>query len=202
MKRLLVKIFIVYLLYVNSAFAAQTPSEYFVGTLGVQKTVTVDSSGTTTATIQPSTGALNSFLKPSFIITTNSSNTQNLTFSASANTSTTTQNAIFNISTNKYIILTNSNSLPPVSSLTDIKTGTPTGASNPNAIAYSINDPAVVTGLTVTYNATNKNWDLSLTKKSQTPTSVTIPAASPLSGTFSGADLIGDYQATITLTFN
>lgn len=192
----------VYLLCVNSVFAAATPSDYFVGTLGTQKTVTVNPSGVTTSTITPSTGNLVTTLTPSFYMTTNSNSSQSLTFSATTNTQTTTENAIFNVSTNKYIILTNSLNLPPVSSITDIKSGSPNPTNNPNAIAYPINDPATATGLTVNYNSTNKNWDLVLSKKGQTATSATIPSGSPLANTYNYTDSAGPYYATIILTFN
>lgn len=192
----------VYLLCVNSVFAAATPSDYFVGTLGTQKTVTVNPSGITASTITPSTGALVTTLTPSFFMTTNSNSSQSLTFSATTNTQTSTENAIFNVSTNKYIILTNSLHLPPVTSITDIKGGSSNPINNPNAIAYSINDPATATGLTVNYNTTNKNWDLVLSKKGQTATSVTIQSGSPLTNTYNYTDSAGPYYATIILTFN
>lgn len=202
MKVKLITNLIVYSLCVNSAFAASTPSDYFIGTLGTQKDVTVNPSGVTTSTITPATGNLVTVLTPSFYITTNSNASQSLTFSATTNTQTSTENAIFNVSTNKYIILTNSTNLPPLSSITDIKSGSPTPTNNPNAIAYSINDPATATGLTVNYNSTNKNWDLVLSKKGQTPTSVTIPSGSPLANTYNYTDSAGTYSATIILTFN
>lgn len=199
----LLKFLIIYLLCTNSCMAAQTPPEYFVATMGVQREVIVDTSGTITSTITPSTGQLVTALIPSFYIKTNKKSSQNLTFSAATNTQSGLENAIFNILTNKYIILSNSTHPPTVAAINNIKTGCPTICDNANAIAYKINDPPSQSGiLTVTYNNTNKNWDLVLTKKGTTSTSITIPSGSPLSGSYSVQDRAGSYQATVTLTFN
>lgn len=203
MKNKLLKVLIVYLCCTNFCLAAQTPSEYFVATMPVQREVVVDSSGTTNSTITPSTGALVSALIPSFYIKTNSRNAQYLTFSATTNTQSGAENAIFNIASNKYIILSNVTYQPTSAALANIKSGSPTPCDNQNAIAYTINDPPSISGaLSVTYNTTNKNWDLVLTNRGQTPTSVTIPSGSALSGTYSSGDRAGTYQATVMLTFN
>lgn len=202
MRDKLFKSLLFYFLCSNIVFGAQTPSDYFTATMSSIKTVTIDPSGATTATMNSSTGALSNALTPSFFMTTNTATSQPLTFSATVNTQGGNQNAVFNISSNKYIILSNSSYLPPLSSITNIKSGNPSAANNPDAIAYTINDPTSTTGLTVSYNATNQNWDLVLSKKGQTGTSATITTANPLANTYSQEDTAGNYQATITLTFN
>jgi len=186
----------------QSAFAAQTTSQFFI--VGCPETNSVATNGgNIAATINTDTGALSTSLNPGFTITTNNRGEKELTLSAKANTSTTTQNAIFNIGSARYIILTNNTVLPPIASLTDIKTGSPTAANNSNAIAYAINDPTNIPGqLSVAYNSGNKNWDLEVTHRGSTSTSVTIPSGTPLSGTYSSDDEAGSYKATITLSFN
>ncbi len=201
-KKLIVMIVCALLSCYQGVYAAQTATYYFSTTCPQTNSVTTNG-GNTSATINVDTGALSAAFTPAFMITTNSKNSQSLTLSAKANTQGGLQNSVFNISSTNYIILTNSTTLPPISSLTDIKSGTPTAANNPNAIAYQINNPAATAGkLSVTYNSTNKNWDLTLTNRGQTPTSVTVPVNTPLNGTFSTDDETGSYQAIITLSFN
>ena len=182
-------------------FALTTPSDYFVANLAPVKSITV-TGGNFTSVIDVNTGALGTSLSTQFTMTTNTAASQNLTMSSTANIQGSTVNSIFNISSTKYIILTNSNHLPTASAINDIKTGTPSAANNPNAIAYQINDPTTATGLTVNYNNTNKNWDLTLAKKGSTVTTIAAPAAAPLAETYSILDRAGTYQATIILTFN
>ncbi len=194
-------IFFGILIFSQSAFAARTDSQYFVAGCPESKSV-VTNGGNISATINVDTGALSTSFTPAFTMTTNSRNNQYLTISASANTNTTAQNAVFNIGATRYIILTNNTVLPAIASLTNIKTGSPTAINNPNAIAYGINDPATATGLTVAYNSTNKNWDLTLARRGSTNTSITVPANTPLTNTYSADDEEGSYRATVTLSFN
>lgn len=201
MKKILL-LLLIYLIIPSYILAQQTDSQYFTATAPITKSV-VANGGNITATMNVDTGALSTAFAPAFTITTNSRNTQYLTLSATANIAGGNTNAIFNISTTKYIILTNDTHLPQSGAITDIKSGSPTAASNPNAVAYVINDPAAISGkLSVIYNTTNKNWDLVLTNKGQTPTSITIPANTPLNQTYSIDDESGSYKATITLSFN
>lgn len=185
----------------QQVIAQQTSSYYFTTSLAATKSVATNG-GNITATINTDTGLLSAALTPAFLITTNSSNTQTLTMSATATTTSGSTNAIFNIGTSRYIVLTNNTIIPAIPSVNDIKSGTPTAVNNPNAIAYAINDPATATGLTVSYDSTNKNWQLSLKQRGQTQTSITIPISTPLSNTFSTDDEAGSYKATITLSFN
>jgi hypothetical protein len=187
--------------YSSFVLAAQTDSQYFTAPLALTQNVTTNG-GNITATINVSTGALSSSFTPGFTMNTNGGAAQSLTMTATANSQGGSQNAIFNISTTKYIILSNSTVSPPVSSFTDIKSGSPTAANNPNAIAYVINDPATVPArLTVSYNILGKYWDLVLTHNGNTNTSITVPANTPLANTYSFDDEPGNYQATITLSF-
>lgn len=191
------------LIFPASAYAERTPSYYFTATCPKTKSI-VTNGGNINTTINIDTGVLSTNLNPGFLITTNSRDEEDLTLSATSQNLGGTANAIFNIGASRYIILTNSTQLPPASAITDIKTGTPTAANNPNAIAYTINDPATTAGqLSATYSNTNKNWRMVLTHRGNTTTSITIPAATnPLTNTFSGDDEAGSYQATITLSFN
>lgn len=187
----------------QQSWAAQTTSQMFTANANATDSVATNG-GNITSVIDPTTGALNTTINPGFLITTNSANTQTLTMSATTTTQSGSTNAIFaDLLTNKYIILTNSNTLPAASSITNITGLSPTPASNPNAIAYPINDPASIVGqLTVAYVPLSSNWLLTLTHKGTTATSITIPSGSPMSNTYSLDDETGTYQATITLTFN
>lgn len=202
-KNILLIPFLTTLTFAQTAFANQTQSYYFTGVMENTKAVSTNG-GNLNATIDTSTGVLSKALTPGFIISTNTGQEQDLTISAKCQIQGGTTPAILNISSAKYIVLTNSAVLPSSSSVNDITTTThsPTPSLNPNAIAYGINDPATATGLTVGYNMTTKVWYLQLKKNGQTPTSITIPAAAPLSGTYSVDDEPGDYKATITLSFD
>lgn len=200
LKKLQLILFIIFLSN-NYALADELPRCYFRATLPVIQLIRV-TGGNITSTINPTTGILSAPLNPTFTITTNDPSTQNLTMSATTDTQSSTANAVFNTTSAKYIILTNSNNLPPTTALDNIKSGSPSTSLNPNAIAYQIQDPTTATGLTVAYNSTNKNWNLTLNKRGSTSTTITTPASTPLSGTFSVLDSAGAYQATIILSFN
>ena len=201
MRKIYLQIIFIWVLMSPCAFASQTTPLFLMAPLFSGCAVTTNG-GNISATINPDTGALSTSFTPAFKLTTLSGSAKALTYSATCNTTTTAQNAIFNISTKKYIILTNSTVLPPVSSVNNIKTGAPTAASNPNAMAYIINDPPAIAGqLAVSYNTTNKLWNLTLTHLGNTNTSITVPAATPLGNTYSFDDEPGAYQATITLSF-
>src|SRR5574344_1312360 len=197
-----IKIFIICFLFIqNCSIAEQTTPYYFVADYPTTNCVSTNG-GVISTTINNSTGALANSLTPSFLIGTNSPATQNLTMSATAITTSGNTNAIFNIGTNKYIVLTNNSITPSLTSVTNINRGYPTASSNPNAIAYQVNDPTAFYGLTQSYNSTNKNWRLTTTQYGYMVTSLTIPATSPLTNTFSVAnDEAGNYRATITLSF-
>lgn len=184
------------------SFAAETEHQYFTACGCQFKCATVTDCKNYTATINTDTGALSNNITPNFCMTTNDRGAQNLTMSASTNTQSGITNAIFNVSTNTYIILTHADNPPTTAAVADIKNGTPSVANNPNAIAYSISNPDSVKGvLNVSYNSTNKNWQLLLTKRGQTYTSIAIPSGNPLANTYSIDDEAGDYEATITLSF-
>lgn len=189
------------LIFSPTVHAAQTTPQYFTATAPETKSVATNG-GNTAATINIDTGVLSTAFTPGFSMTTNSRCPDQLTLFATTTTQSGSQNAIFNIGLLKYIILTNSTTPPPLSSLTDIKSGSATAVNNPNAIAYPINNPVPTSGqLTVAYNSTNKNWDLVLTHRGTTLTSITVPAGPPLSNTYSADDEAGSYQAIVTLSF-
>jgi hypothetical protein len=127
---------------------------------------------------------------------------KNLTLSVVANTTTGYQNAVFDSGATSYVILTNSSSPPPISSLNDIKSVTGTLSNNPNAIAYAANNPSGGADVTVTYSSINKNWNLLLNTTTGRTTTFTIPAGAPLSDSYSSDDETGSYQAIVTLSFN
>lgn len=183
-------------------FSAQTNSQYFAAPLAPGDSVSANG-GNITATIDISTGALSAAFAPGFTMNTNNSGSSpQLNLTATATSQGGSQNAIFDVSTIRYIILANSTVPPPVSSFTDIKTGSPTAANNPNAIAYTINDPtAVATRSTVSYDSTGKFWVITLLKNGNTNTSITVPASTPFANTYSSDDEPGNYQAIITLSF-
>lgn len=182
---------------------AEQTSPYYLTTTNPAITSINTTSKVVSTTMDSNTGLLSAALNPGFIITTNSPQTYTLTMSATATTtSSTTNNAIFNIGSTRYIALTNNTVLPTTTSLNNITSGSPTSTSNPNAIAYPIDDPTTATGLTVAYSSTNRNWLLTLNRVGNTTTYLVIPANTPLSNTFSTDDEAGDYKATVTLSFN
>lgn len=184
-----------------NAKAEQTSAYYLTSSNPAVESVS-GSGRNLTATIDTDTGLLSSALSPSFTILTNSPQTYTLTMSATNTTSGGTTNAIFAIGTTRYIVLTNNTVLPNTASVNNITSGSPTALNNPNAIAYQVNNPTTTTGLTATYNTTNKNWLLTLNRAGATNTSLVVPAAIPLTNTFSSMDEAGDYKATVTLSFN
>lgn len=183
-----------------AAFASQTTSQYFTGNLAVLNIVLTDG-GNLTANIDSSSGALSAAFTPGFRMITNSRDPQSLTMTATVMTTTISVNSIFNIGSTKYIVLGNFSNRPTTSAVSDITGGSPSGENNANAIAYIINDPAVTSGLTSAYDAVNKRWNLTLTHRGTTTTSITVPSGTPLAETFDYNDQAGDYQAIITLTF-
>lgn len=191
------------LLLSPSAFAASTNPHLMRGALEEVNSV-APNGGNIAANINDVTGALDAAFTPGFRITTNKDGgSKDLTQSWTCNTSGATQNAIFNDATYAYVILTNTDALPPVSSVTNIKTLAPTPASNPNAIAYLINDPPNIIGtLQTEFVPADNNWKLHLSKQGITDTNQTIPAALPYTNTFSGDDEAGRYQATVTLSLD
>lgn len=202
-KKLILTTLLGALLFSPSSFAASTNPQNFRGGLEEINSV-APNGGIIDANIDPTTGALSVSFTPGFRITTNKDGgNKELTQSWRCNTSGASQNAIFNVASVPYVILTNNDALPPVSSVNDIKTGAPTPASNPNAIAYSINDPPNIIGVLQTeFSPTDNDWKLHLSKQGPTDTSQTVPTTIPFANTFSGDDEAGRYQATVTLSIN
>ena len=198
MKNILI-IFILNLTFVHPIMAAQTNPINLNGLLPSTVTVTT-SGGNINTIIDSSTGALGGAFNPSFEMRSNDPTQKNLTVKITANTNTGYQNAVFDIGTTKYIIMTNSNYPPNISSLNDIKTGAL--ANNPNAIAYIANDPSDDTGnVSISYNNSNKYWDLRLTNNKSGKTTFTVPAGTPLNNSYTYDDEAGDYKAIVTLSF-
>lgn len=199
---LILIIFIIKIYYMQSAMAAQTNPINLNGVLPATVNV-ITSGGNTKTTIDGSTGALSGTFNPAFEMRSNTPQQKHLTLAVTANTSSGYQNAVFNIGNIKYIIMTNAAFPPNVSSLNDIKTGSPNAINNPNAIAYIANDPSNDTGnITITYKSVLKNWDLFLTSSGNAKTTFTISAGTPCNNTFSAVDESGDYKAVVTLSFN
>src|SRR5574344_1801032 len=144
-------LFIVILFVQSITFASQSTPYYFDATYPTTKFVRANG-GVINANIDNNTGALSAILTPSFLIGTNSYISQTLTMSATATTTSGNVNAIFNNGSNKYIVLTNNNVTPTAASVNNITGGSPTLSSNPNAIAYQVNNPTTYYGLSVTYN--------------------------------------------------
>lgn len=199
----IISTFIIIIFTQGFAVANQTDPQYFVASMCETKCLAF-TGGTISSSINVDTGALSAAISPSFAMSSNRNNTY-LTLSATTNYNGGSANGLFNISGTPYIILTHSSSPPTLASITNIKTPASTvAASNPNAIAYPITGPSTVaSSITSTYSTTNNNWSLRLIKKGMVNSNLTIPAGSPLSGTYSiDDDEAGTYQATITLTFN
>lgn len=184
-------------------YAATTASQTVTGTLAAMQQV-VTNGGNITATIDPDTGTLSAAFTPGFTITTNTASSQPMTLTSTCNTTTVAQNAFFGNGSagTTFIVLTNNTVLPTVAAVTDAKSGSPTPANNADVIVYGITPPSTIAGqLVYTWNNTNQNWDIALTHKGNTNTSVTVPAAAPKASTYSFDDDPGNYQATITLSF-
>lgn len=202
-KNLIYTLILTAVMSTQGVYAQSTNPQNFVGALPEVNMVETNG-GVINVNINNTTGALNASLTPGFRITTNKEGgTKDLTQSWTCNTSTTTQNAIFNDGTYAYVILTNTDTLPAVASVDNIKTLAPTPASNPNAIAYLINDPPNQIGVLQTeFQPATNDWKLHLSKQGVTDTSQTIPGTNVYPNTFSGDDDAGRYQATVTLSLD
>ncbi|MCI1272902.1 MAG: hypothetical protein LKG27_00510 [Clostridiaceae bacterium] len=180
--------------------AATTASQIVTATLGTTKAVQTNG-GTISSTIDDS-GNLVTALSPSFLIITNTAASQAMTLQATANTTTGNVNAFSGNGTTNYITLTNSTILPTAASVTNAQSASPVVTSNPNVITYQITNPTNSTGvITYTWNSTNSLWNIALTNKGNLAQTYTIPTGAAKSGTYSGDDEAGSYQATITLSF-
>lgn len=199
-KFLLKSIIIFSLINPGVVFASQTTSQYFIGTMPECNSVTTNG-GNLSATINTTSGELSDALTPGFKMTTNTILPKILTITATVKTTGGNVNSIFNIGVSKYIILGNFSTPPTTLAVNDIRSGSPMALNNANAIAYTINNPEVSPGLISAYDYDNDRWNLVLTKKGSTKTSITVPAMAPLSQTFDYNDDAGDYQAVITLSF-
>lgn len=188
----------------NAYASAQTSgSAVITGNLCAMKQVCVDG-GNKSTTIDPGTGALACALNPTFIITTNSSSSMNLTLSAMCNTTGSPVNALSGTGAAgaTFISMTNNNTLPTVAAVSNAQSASPTAINNPNVIAYPVTPPSNISGqLAYTWDTTNKRYDAVLTHSGMTATSFVVPAGAPKPSTFSSDDQSGPYQATVTLSF-
>lgn len=182
--------------------AQSTTPQDFKGILP-ETLIVQTSSGTLSANINVDTGIFNNAIQPVFKISSNKEDGKYLTQSWTCNTTGAVQNAIFTYNSRTYVILTNANVPPDVSSISSIKTGSSTSSNNPNAIAYEINaPPGIADKMDVSFESGTNTWKLRLLKNNTNFTSQTIPVKAPLSGTFSLDDEPGIYQATVTLSFD
>lgn len=200
MKKITLILFLI--LTIKPAIAESTTPQNFTSTL--PDTFSVEASpGSLSANINVDTGVLSNDIIPSFRLISNKESGKTLTQSWSCATTGAAQNAIFRVNTTTYVILTNYNVPPDVSSITNIKSGTAAVSSNPNAIAYPINAPSgLVNRLDISFDSNNNVWKLNLLKNGNITTSQTISVARPLSDTFSLDDEPGSYKATVTLSFD
>lgn len=182
----------------TQSYAATSASTTLTGTLSAETEVSF-TGGTTATSINIDTGALATAFAPSFSIHTNAT-TQNLTLSATTTDASGSVNAMYHITTQPYLILCNTATVPTHAAVTDIKSGTPTASLNPNAIAYTIGTSINNSG-TSTYNNTNENYDV---VANNGITALTLTSGtSPATETYAEyVDLVGDYRATVTLTVN
>ena len=185
----------------QGVFARETDPQWFTASLCETRCITF-TGGTTTSTINTDTGALENSITPTFCMRKNSRADRNLILTIAANSQSGEQNAVFEEGGQRYVIFTNSDSLPALSSITDVKSSSRQAVNNPDVIAYKINDPeAVPSRLNVTYQSAQERWRLRVIKRGKTESSITIPAGAPLAETFSYDDGEGDYEATITISF-
>src|SRR5574344_1543835 len=184
----------------QGAKAATTASQTCTAVLGSTKSVATNG-GTIASTIDDSGNLVTAFT-PGFVITTNNASSQAMTLQATANTTTGNVNAFSGNGTTNYITLSNSTILPTAASVTNAQSASPVVTSNPNVITYQITNPTNSTGvITYTWNSTNSLWNIALTNKGNLAQTYTIPTGAAKSGTYSGDDEAGSYQATITLSF-
>lgn len=182
-------------------FAATTATQTLTASLGTMKKV-MTNGGTISSSIDTDTGNLVTTFSPGFRIQTNTNSALGLTLTSTC-VGGSTQNAIYDRSGTRYIILANATVPPTDAAIGDCKQATPTAAQNANAISYAVTEPSDIAGqLDYTYNATNANWDVSLTHKGQTDTSLSIPAGAAATNTYSYDDEAGTYTAAVTLSFN
>lgn len=183
----------------SQSYAATSASTTLTGTLSEEQEVSFVG-GTTSTSINIETGALSSAFTPSFEIHSNTSS-KNLTLSATTVDASGTINAMYHITTQPYIILSNTATVPTAAAIADIKSGSPTGANNPNAIAYAISSVAINNSGTATYNNSNENYDVVAASGITTLTLTTSTSAASQTYT-EYVDLVGDYKSIVTLTVN
>lgn len=184
----------------QSAQAATTASQTCTAVLGSTKSVAANG-GNIASTIND-TGNLVTAFAPAFLITTNNSSSQAMTLQATTTTTTGNVNAFSGDGTTDYITLSNNTVLPTAAAVTNAQSTSPVVTSNANVITYPITNPTNTTGvITYTWNSSGNYWNINLTNKGNLNTIYTIPAGAAKSGTYSGDDEAGNYQATITLSF-
>ena len=189
----------------QSSLAATTAEQTVTGTLGPFRNVVTDG-GNLTATILPNSGSLNTFINPSFLISTNTSASQNLDLLANCVCSDGDANAFSDKGIpagTKYIALAHATILPSIANVADALSPSPNIASNPNVIVYPVTGPVDTAGqLVFTWQTATRKYTGNLTHKGNTPTQLVIPAGIVTPNTFGINDSDGAYLTAVTLAFN
>lgn len=179
---------------------SDTASQKLEATLGTYLDITaVTDDVVVTTTISPDTGALGTALISKFKVNSNT-DTQNLYLQATTTSDTGTVNALFQKGGTEYIVFSNTltGKLPTTEAIENCKGGSPSVASNANAIAYPIQSVAVDNNGTATYDAAKNQYNV--TAGMGTSIATTTTGTTPLADTYSFADNAGTYQAIVTLT--
>lgn len=186
---------------VNIAHAADNASQTVTAELGTCQSV-VDNGGNLTANIDCATGGLDAALTPAFIATTNTAASQDMYCNATAPVSGGGTTPAMGLQGGvMYLALANTDvGFEPTALQVGNTLGAgPSGASNPNAIAFTTTlsaNPAL--GVTITPAASY--FDIDIAQQGNTDfISTTSGAARP--NTFDFNDTPGDYEATVKLSF-
>ena len=204
----LILIIAITLICTTKTYSATTFQQTIVTAVPAAVNISAYNQSLSKGSIAPQTG-ISSSPSASFNIKTNGEDC-NYTYIIQAKLTTANSgdvNAYFKNANRDYLILGNisSSNLPNTNSINNIKSSTPNASSNPNAIAYPINN--ILTNLSSATMINNSAYGgLCYSVKmgnSQNGNIVQNIGANPLTNTYSiSNDRAGTYQAVITFTAN
>jgi len=188
----------------QGAFAANNASQIITGSLAATKAITVKSGQSTTTSIAPSSGVLAAQLTPGFTLNDNEA-IGALTLTATVDTGAATPCFGVGTDTFNYIALGNTTTKPSAS---DVANAIAADIDlNPNVIAYKIAAPAVTkisgSGSLTAFAYGSNKWTSTGGDAGVYDVIITSDAAKAArTGTFDSTDLVGNYAANLTLTFD
>ena len=198
---LVIVIIFFFSLSVNPLMAAQSEVREFSANAALVEIVEFTGGNLITG-VDPIDGDFDEALFTEFDIGTNQIFGGTFTLGAAVNTADAgLVPAIFNITALRFIIFSNRDDLPSLDSIIDIRNISSDPANNPNAIAYSIDDP-IVDFADVEFNNARDEWIITTPFSGLFAGSIEVPSLFPLTNTYSTEnDAAGTYVTTLILTF-